>query len=227
VVRLPYGGHTGDLKRLLGGGPFHSQCPEAWFLRTPGWKIVAPATPRDAYGLLTAAVRDGNPVIYLEAKGLYGFFRPDLKEEVPVGGWFEVPIGRACVRREGTDVSVFAYGPVVHTALEAAQLLAQEGISVEVVDLRSLEPMDWETIERSVAKTHRVVIAHEDTVRGGVGAEIAAQIAQRRFWDLDAPVVRIGAPDVPPPYSPPLEYWFLPKSADIIAAVRSVIEVSQ
>lgn len=225
VVRLPYGGATGDLRRLLGGGPFHSQCPEAWFLRTPGWKIVAPSTPSDAKGLLTAALRDNNPVIYLEAKGLYGIFRPDLREEVPVGD-FEVPLGRAEVRRAGRDVTIVTYGAMVYTALEAAGALAAEGIEAEVLDLRTLWPLDEERILGSVARTHRVLILHEDTRRGGPGAELAAILAEKAFWDLDAPPARVAAPDTPIPYAPPLEYAFLPKAADVAAAARRLVEQS-
>jgi 2-oxoisovalerate dehydrogenase E1 component len=225
VVRLPYGGATGTRNKLLGGGPFHSQCPEAWFLRTPGWKIVAPATPADAKGLLTAAIRDNNPVIYLEAKGLYGFFRTDLREEVPLGD-VEVPIGKAAVRRGGSDVTVLTYGAMVWTALEAAEELAREGVGLEVVDLRSLLPLDEEAVLASVAKTHRALVLHEDTKRGGVGAELSAILAEKLLWELDAPVVRVAAPDTPVPYSPPLEYAFLPKAADVVRAARSLLDQS-
>jgi 2-oxoisovalerate dehydrogenase E1 component beta subunit len=223
VVRLPYGAATGTGEKLLGGGPYHSQCPEAWLLRTPGLKVVAPATPADAKGLLTAALRDNNPVVYLEAKGLYGIFRPDLREEVPVGD-FEVAIGRAAVRREGKDVSVLTYGAMVWTALAAAETLAREGLSVEVVDLRTLAPLDEESIARSIAKTHRALILHEDTRTGGVGAELAARLAEQAFWDLDAPILRVAAPDTPVPYSPPLEHSFLPKAGDVVAALRTVLK---
>jgi 2-oxoisovalerate dehydrogenase E1 component len=225
VVRLPYGGATGTMERLLGGGPYHSQCPEAWFLRTPGLRIVAPSTPTDAKGLLTAALRDGNPVVYLEAKGLYGIFRPDLREDVPLGD-FEVPIGKAAVRREGKDVTVLTYGAAVWTALAAADALAKEGVGLEVVDLRSLVPLDADAIARSVAKTHRVLVLHEDSKTGGVGAEIAAILAEERFWDLDAPVARVCAPDTPVPYSPPLEFAHLPKAGDVAAAARDLLKQS-
>jgi 2-oxoisovalerate dehydrogenase E1 component beta subunit len=225
VVRLPYGGATGTASKLLGGGPFHSQCPEAWFLRTPGLKIVAPATPIDAKGLMTAALRDNNPVLYLEAKGLYGFFRPDLREQVPLGD-FEVSIGKAALRRSGGDISVITYGAMLYTALAAAEQLAVEGVRLEVIDLRSLLPLDEETILASVAKTHRALIVHEDSRRGGVGAEIAALIGEKALWDLTAPVLRVCAPDMPPPYSPPLEYAFLPKAADIVAAARTLMRES-
>lgn len=223
VVRLPYGGATGDAKRLLGGGPFHSQCPEMWFVRTPGWKIVAPSTPADAKGLMLAAIRDPNPVLFLEAKGLYGFFRTDLREAVPLGVEHEVPIGSAAIRRVGADCSVLAYGSMVWTALDAASQLATRGIDVEVIDLRSLVPLDLDTIAASVEKTGRVLLVHEDSVRGGFGGELAAQIADRCFPYLDAPILRVGAPDTPVPYSPPLEHDFLPDVADIRGAIDRLI----
>jgi 2-oxoisovalerate dehydrogenase E1 component len=225
VVRLPYGGASKGSQALLGGGPFHSQCPEAWFVRTPGWKIVAPAFPSDAKGLMAAAIRDPNPVIYLEAKGLYSFFSRDLREEVPVGAEFEIPIGKANVRREGSDVTCIAYGTMVFAALDAAETLASDGISMEVIDLRTLVPLDEEIILQSVRKTHRALIAHEDSKRGGFGAEIAAIIAEREMWSLEAPVMRIAAPDTPVPYSPPLEYAFLPRAEHIIAAAHKILDI--
>ncbi len=223
VVRLPYGGASKGSQVLLGGGPFHSQCPEAWFIRTPGWKIVAPAFPSDAKGLMTAAVRDPNPVIYLEAKGLYSLFSRDLREEVPVGIEFEVPLGKAKVRREGSSITCIAYGTLVFAALDAAETLSREGIAMEVIDLRTLVPLDEETILQSVRKTHRALIVHEDSKRGGFGAEIAAMIAERELWSLEAPIVRIGAPDTPVPYSPPLEYSFLPRCETIVAAAHQIM----
>jgi len=225
VVRLPYGGASKGSQALLGGGPFHSQCPEAWFVRTPGWKIVAPAFPSDAKGLMAAAIRDPNPVIYLEAKGLYSFFSRDLREEVPVGAEFEIPIGKANVRREGSDVTCIAYGTMVFAALDAAETLASDGISMEVIDLRTLVPLDEEIILQSVRKTHRALITHEDSKRGGFGAEIAAIIAEREMWSLEAPVMRIAAPDTPVPYSPPLEYAFLPRAEHIIAAAHKILDI--
>lgn len=225
VVRLPYGGATGTAEKLLGGGPYHSQCPEMWFVRTPGWKIVAPSTPRDAKGLLNAALRDENPVIFLEAKGLYGFFRTDLREDVPLGRDFEVPIGQASVRREGRDLSILTYGAMTWTALAAAEELAKQGVEAEVVDLRSLVPLDEATIEASVKKTSRALLLHEDTTRGGFGGELAAFLADRLFYFLDAPLRRVGAPDTPVPYSPPLEYDFLPKAEQVVAeALRLLAE---
>jgi 2-oxoisovalerate dehydrogenase E1 component len=209
VVRLPYGGATGDMKKLLGGGPFHSQCPEMWFVRTPGWKIVAPATPADAKALMIAAIRDDNPVIFLEAKGLYGFFRTDLREEVPLGSEHEARLGEAIVRREGTDATLITYGAMLYTALAAAERLEDEGLDIEVIDLRSLWPLDERTVLESVAKTNRVALLHEDTRRGGMGGELAARIVEGAFYELDAPIVRITAPDTPVPYSPGLEKDYL------------------
>jgi len=223
VVRLPYGGATGNMKKLLGGGPFHSQCPEGWFLRTPGWKIVAPSTPSDAKGLMTAAVRDGNPVIYLEAKGLYSFFRTDLREEVPLGSGFEVPIGVASIRREGTDITCATYGAMTWTALDAAARLEKDGISLEVLDLRSLVPLDEEALLKSVSKTHRLMVLHEDSKRGGPGAEIAAVIAEKALYHLEAPVVRVASPDEPVPYSPPLEWSHLPKANDVVEEAKRMM----
>ncbi len=223
VVRLPYGAATGNHQRLLGGGPFHSQCPEMWFVRTPGWKVVAPATPADAKGLLLAAIRDDNPVIYLEAKGLYGFFRTDLREEVPLGPEHEVPIGRAALRREGGDLTVLAYGAMVWAALAAADTLAAEGIAAEVIDLRSLWPLDVEAVTASVRKTGRALIVHEDTRRGGFGGELAARLVEEVFYYLDAPVRRVTAPDTPVPYSPPLEHDFLPRAEQVVAAARELL----
>ena len=222
VVRLPYGGATGNLKKLLGGGPFHSQCPEMWFLRVPGWKIVAPATPADAKALLVAAVRDDNPVIYLEAKGLYGFFNSDLREEVPLGADHEAALGEARVRRPGGDLTIVTYGAMVWTALEAAETLAEEGIEAEVIDLRTLWPLDEETLFASVRKTHRLLVVHEDTRRGGLAGELAARVASRLFYHLDAPIRRVTAPDTPAPYSPPLEWDYLPKAAQVAAAARDL-----
>jgi 2-oxoisovalerate dehydrogenase E1 component beta subunit len=224
VVRLPYGSASKGNQVLLGGGPFHSQCPEAWFVKTPGWKIVAPAFPSDAKGLMVAAVQDPNPVIYLEAKGLYSFFSRDLREEVPIGIEFEVPIGKAKVRREGSEITCIAYGSMVFAALDAAESLVREGVSMEVIDLRTLVPLDEETVLRSVRKTHRALIVHEDSKRGGFGAEIAAMIAERELFSLETPVVRVAAPDTPVPYSPPLEYAFLPRSETIITAARKLMQ---
>jgi len=223
VVRLPYGGATGTMNKLLGGGPFHSQCPEMWFLRTPGWKIVAPATPADAKGLMLSALRDENPVIYLEAKGLYGFFRTDLRQDVPLGAAHEVPLGKAAIRREGDELTVITYGAMVWTAMAAAERLAEEGVSAEVVDLRSLWPLDRETLFDSVRKTGRALVLHEDTRRGGLGGELAALLMEEVFFHLDAPLKRVTAPDTPVPYSPPLEHDFLPGAEQVVVAARELL----
>jgi 2-oxoisovalerate dehydrogenase E1 component len=223
VVRLPYGGATGTESMLLGGGPYHSQCPEMWFVRTPGWKIVAPSNPVDAKGLMLSAIRDENPVIFLEAKGLYGFFRTDLRQEVPLGVEHRVPIGKAAVTRQGRDLTIVTYGAMVWTALQAADTLAEQGIEAEVVDLRTLVPLDEETVFESVAKTNRVLVLHEDTRRGGLAGELAALIADERFYFLDAPIRRVTAPDTPVPYAPPLEHDFLPKAEQVVEAANRLI----
>ena len=210
VVRLPSGAG-------IHGGPFHSRNPEAWFFHQPGLKIVAPSTPYDAKGLLKAAIRDPNPVLYLEHKRLYRY----IKGEVPEGDYV-VEIGKGDVKREGNDISVITYGSTVHEVLEAAQALSPENISVEVVDLRSLVPLDKELILTSVRKTGKVLIVHEDTLTGGIGGEIAALIAEFAFQFLDAPIKRIGALDTPTPYSPTLEEYFLPDSKKIIKALRDL-----
>src|SRR3954453_1206548 len=201
VVRLPSGGG-------FSGGPFHSQNPEAWFLQAPGLKVVAPSTAQDAKGLLSAAIRDPNPVVYLEHKHLYRRVKGDVPE-----GRYQVPLGKARVAREGTDLSVIAYGAMVGLALEATEDL--EGASVEVIDLRSLVPLDRDGILSSVRKTSKVVVLHEATRSCGIGAEVCALIAEEAFEDLDGPVVRVTAPDVPIPFSPPLEQAVLPQVADV------------
>jgi 2-oxoisovalerate dehydrogenase E1 component len=211
VVRLPYGA-------IPGAGPFHAQCPEAWFLRVPGLKVVAPSTPADAKGLLLASIRDGNPVVYLEAKGLYGM-HANLRQPVPEGD-VEIPLGRAVTRREGSGVSLLAYGTAVHEALAAADVLGP-GVA-EVVDLRTLAPLDEAAILASVGKTHRAVIVHEDSKTGGVGAEIAARIAEKAVWELEGPVLRVAAPDAPYPYAPPLEAAYA-AARDVVRAVRDLL----
>jgi pyruvate/2-oxoglutarate/acetoin dehydrogenase E1 component len=223
VVRLPYGGATGTMNMLLGGGPFHSQCPEAWFVSTPGWKVVAPSNPFDAKGLMTAAIRDDNPVIFLESKGLYGFFRPDLRQDVPLGTSFEVPLGQVSLVRPGDDLTILSYGAMVWTALSAAEKLELEGISAEVIDLRTLVPLDEEAIGRSIARTNRVLIVHEASRRGGFGGELAAVIGDRYFYHLDAPVRRVTAPNTPAPYAPPMEHDFLPKAEQIVTAAVDLL----
>jgi pyruvate/2-oxoglutarate/acetoin dehydrogenase E1 component len=210
VVRLPSGGG-------FSGGPFHSQNPEAWFLQTPGLKVVAPATASDAKGLLASAIRDPNPVCFLEHKGLYRH----VSGEVPVGEYL-VPLGEAHVARPGEpgEITVVAYGSSVALALQAAEELDED---IEVVDLRSLCPLDTETVLESVRRTSKVLIAHEATRSCGVGAEVAALLAQEAFVDLDAPIRRLTAPDVPIPFSPPLEQAVLPQLDDMKEACRELI----
>jgi pyruvate/2-oxoglutarate/acetoin dehydrogenase E1 component len=209
VVRGPSGGY-------VRGGPFHSQNPEAAFLHTPGLKIVYPATAADAKGLLKSAIRDDDCVLFFEHKYLYRRIKEDLPE-----GELLTPIGKARTAREGTDVSIITYAATVWKALEAAeQLEAEDGLSVEVVDLRSLLPMDDDAIVATVRKTNRVLIVHEDTRTGGVAGEITSRINEFAFEWLDAPVLRVTAADVPLPYSPPLEDYVLPQTADIVRAVR-------
>jgi pyruvate/2-oxoglutarate/acetoin dehydrogenase E1 component len=208
VVRGPSGGY-------VRGGPFHSQNPEAAFLHTPGLKMVYPATASDAKGLMKSAIRDEDCVLFFEHKYLYR----RIREEMPAGDHL-VPIGKARTAREGTDVSIITYAATVWKALKAAEELEKEGISVEVIDLRSLAPMDDEAIVATVRKTNRVLIVHEDTRTGGVAGEITARINELAFEWLDAPILRVTAADVPLPYSPPLEDYVLPQTADIVKAVR-------
>jgi len=212
VVRGPCGGG-------VHGGPFHSQNPEAYFMNVPGLKIVAPATPTDAKGLLTAAIRDPDPVIFLEHKFLYR----RIKEEVP-DGEVVTPIGQARVARIGRHVSIITYAAMLHVALEAAEAAAKDGIDVEVVDLRTLLPLDEEAVLRTAAKTGKVIVLHEATRTGGPGGEIAAVIGEKAFEYLDAPVVRIAAPDTPVPYSPPLEDTFLPNAEKVGRAIRALAD---
>ncbi len=201
------------------GGPFHSQSPESYFLNVPGLKIVVPATPTDAKGLMIAAIRDPDPVIFLEHKFLYR----RLKEEVPAGD-YTTPIGEARLARQGKDVSIITYGAMVHSSLEAAEIVSAEGISVEILDLRTLLPMDRPRILETVKKTGRALIVHEATKTGGPGGEIAALIGEHAFEHLDAPIVRVAPPDTPVPYSPPLEEFFLPNPAKIADAIRALAE---
>jgi 2-oxoisovalerate dehydrogenase E1 component beta subunit len=210
VIRAPFGGG-------VHGGPFHSECPEGWFFHSPGLKLVAPSTPYDAKGLLKAAIRDPNPVIYFEHKFLYRRIKAVLPAEEYI-----VPIGKADLRRAGTDVSVITYGAMVYVVLEAAEILAEDGIELEVIDLRTLAPLDTELVYESVRKTSKAIIVHEDHKTGGIGAEIAARLTEDCFEHLDGPIVRIAAPDTPVPYSAPLEEFFLPKAADVVAAARKL-----
>ena len=208
VVRAPSGGG-------IHGGPFHSQNPEMWFVRTPGLKVVCPSTAYDAKGLIKAAIRDNDPVIFFEHKGLYRKIKEDLPESD-----FTVPIGRAKVVREGRDLSIITYGAMVWAALEAADRLAEEGASAEVVDLRTLMPLDRETVCASVRKTSKALLVHEDTRSGGMAGELAATITENVFEYLDGPIVRVTAPDTPVPFSPPLEEAFLPNAEKVLEKAR-------
>ncbi len=196
----------------------HSQSPEAWFLNVPGIKIVCPSTPADAKGLLKTALRGDDPVLFFEHKMLYGD-----SGEVPEDPDFMIPFGQANILREGTDVTIIGVNIMAKKALEAADQLQGEGISVEVIDPRSLVPLDKETLIQSVAKTSRVVIAYEGHQRAGAGAEIAAVLAEEAIEYLDAPIARVGAKNVPLPYSPLLENYVLPDTAAIVAAVKAVV----
>src|SRR5579863_7688683 len=208
VIRAPSGGG-------IHGGPFHSQNPEMWFVRTPGLKVVAPATAYDAKGLIKSAIRDNDPVIFFEHKGLYRKIKEDLPPED-----YTVPIGKAKVVREGTDLSIVSYGAMVWIALEVADKLAEEGASVEVVDLRTLLPLDRETVCQSVKKTSKVLVVHEDTRTAGMAGELAISITESVFEYLDGPILRVTAPDTPVPYSPPLEDAFLPNTAKVLEKAR-------
>ena len=209
VVRGPSGGY-------VRGGPFHSQNPEAGFIHTPGLKVVYPSTAEDAKGLMKSAIRDDDCVLFFEHKYLYR----RIKEELPDGDHL-VPIGKARLAREGTSLSIITYAATVWKALEAAEQLEEEdGLSVEVLDLRSLQPMDDEAIFATVKKTNRVMIVHEDTRTGGVAGEVTARITENVFEWLDAPILRVTAADVPLPYSPPLEDFVLPQTSDIVTVAR-------
>ena len=197
-----------------GAAAQHSQSLEAWFIHVPGLIVVAPSTPAEAYGLLKSSIRLGEPVLFVEHKRLY-----TMKEELPEGAE-SPPIGKARIARPGTDVTVIAYSAMVQTALDAAQKLGEAGISAEVIDMRTLLPLDMATIAVSVAKTHRALVAHEAVRNGGVGAEIAARIGSDLFDELDGPVLRVGCPFAPIPFAPELERALLPGSADIVRAVR-------
>ncbi len=211
VVRGPCGGG-------VHGGPFHSQNPESYFFNVPGLKIVCPSTAYDAKGLMKAAIRDPDPVLYFEHKYLYRRIKEDLPTED-----FVVPIGKAALRREGDDLSIITYGAMVYKALEAADALAKDGINVEVLDLRTILPLDEEAILATAKKTSKVIVLHEATMTGGPGGEVVARIAEKAFEYLDGPIVRIAPPDTPVPYSPPLEEAFLPQTSGIIAAARKLV----
>jgi pyruvate/2-oxoglutarate/acetoin dehydrogenase E1 component len=209
TVRLPSGGG-------FSGGPYHSQNPEAWFMHAPGLKVVAPSTAEDAKGLLISAVRDPNPVLFMEHKHLYRRIKGDVPE-----GTYETPF-TARIAREGTDLTVIAYGAMVHTALEATADI--DGASIEVLDLRSLVPLDEEAILKSVRKTSKVVIIDEANQTCAAGAQVASIIAERAWEDLDGPVVRVASPDVPIPFSPTLEQAVLPQVDDVREACRELLE---
>jgi 2-oxoisovalerate dehydrogenase E1 component beta subunit len=212
VVRGPCGGG-------VGGGPFHSVNPEAFFLNTPGLKMVEPSTAYDAKGLLKAAIRDDDPVLYFEHKYLYR----RIKDEVPDGDYV-VPIGKAAVRREGRDLSIVTFGAMVYTALDAAKALAEAGVEAEVLDLRSLAPLDRDAVLTTVAKTNRALLLYEANLTGGIGGELAAIISQDAFEYLDAPVVRVASLDTPVPYAPPLEAAFLPSVEKVVAAAKTLVK---
>jgi 2-oxoisovalerate dehydrogenase E1 component beta subunit len=211
VIRAPSGAG-------VHGALFHSQNPEAWFTRVPGLKVVTPATPYDAKGLLKAAIRDNNPVIYFEHKRLYRSVKEDLPE-----GEFVVPLGVAEVRQAGRDLSIITYGGTVHQSLDAARIVEKEdGLSVEVVDLRTLLPLDRDAILATARKTGKVLVVHEDRLTGGFGGEIAALISEYAFESLDGPVRRVAAADTHTPFSPPLEEFVMPNANKIVEAIRSL-----
>lgn len=218
-----------------GRGAQHSQSIEAWFMHTPGMKVVAPSTPYDAKGLIISAIRDNNPVLFIEHKMLYGAASPGggkapsdsalqaIGADVPEAP-YTIPIGKADVKRTGTDVTVIATMIMLHRSLAVAEQLAQEGIACEVIDPRSLAPLDVETIAQSLKKTHRAVIVSEDTARAGVGAELVAAINDHAFYELEAPVQRVSTADTPIPFGPASERHAIPQIEDILAAVRRVLE---
>ncbi|MFJ0800352.1 alpha-ketoacid dehydrogenase subunit beta, partial [Bordetella bronchiseptica] len=209
VVRTPHGGG-------ISAGPQHSQCLEAWFAHIPGLKVVCPSNPADAYGLLKSAIRDPDPVVFVENKALYA-----AKGEVPDDAG-PIPLGQARVARAGRDLTVVSYGAMVHKVERAAEALARDGIEAEVLDLRSIQPWDEAAVLASLQRTHRLLIVHEAVEAFGVGAEIAARMADIGFDELDAPIVRVAAPFVPVPFAPSLEAQYQPQEADIIAAARKL-----
>ena len=211
VLRGPCGGG-------VHGGPFHSANPEMYFVHTPGLKVVCPATAHDAKGLLKSAIRDNNPVLFFEHKYLYR----RIKEELPAED-YTVPIGKAAVRREGRDLTIVSYAAMLHVSLEAAaELSSKDGIEAEVIDLRTLLPLDSETILASVRKTSKLLVVHEDTRTGGIAGEIAAIVTEKAFEDLDGPIRRVTSLDTPVPYAPGLEEYFLPSPAKVVAVAREL-----
>lgn len=211
VVRAPYGGN-------IHGGAFHSQCIEGFFFNVPGLKIVAPSTAYDAKGLLKAAIRDNDPVIYCEHKYLYRRIKDTVPDEDYV-----VPIGKARIALEGKDVSIITYGAMVHTALEAAQVLKENSVFCEIIDLRTILPLDKKAIFNTVKKTNKVVVLHEQTKTGSIGAEVSALINEYCFDYLDAPIIRVAAPDTPIPYSAQMEEAFIPQVKDVVSAVEKLM----
>jgi 2-oxoisovalerate dehydrogenase E1 component beta subunit len=211
VIRGPSGGG-------VHGGPFHSANPEMYFVHTPGLKVIYPSTPYDAKGLLKAAIRDNNPVLFFEHKFLYR----RIKEEIPEDDYV-LPIGKAAVRREGKHLTIVSYAAMMHTSLEAAEELAKHGIEAEVIDLRTLAPLDSDTIVESVKKTNRCLVVHEDTKTGGIAGEIAAILCERAFGHLDGPLVRVTALDTPVPYAPTLEEYFLPNKEKVVHAAKELV----
>ena len=211
VIRMPYGGG-------IRGGLFHSQNVETHFFHTPGLKVVAPSTPYDAKGLLKSAIRDNNPVVFLEHKKTYRLVRGEVPDEE-----YTLPIGKADVKRIGRNITLVSYGLTLHYCLEAAEVMAAEGVDIEVVDLRTLTPLDTETILDSVKKTGKLAIVHEDNITGGVGAEIAALVAERAFEYLDGPIARICGPDVPTmPFAQTLEDAYMPTGDKIADGLRKL-----
>jgi len=208
VIRGPSGGG-------VHGGPFHSQNPEMYFVHTPGLKVVCPGTAYDAKGLIKSAIRDNNPVIFFEHKMLYRRIKEDLPPQD-----YTVPIGKARVARQGRDLSIITYAAMLHVAMEAAEILAKEGVEAEILDLRTLLPLDREAISATVRRTNKVIILHEDTRTGGIAGEVSAVINEEVFDELDGPIVRITARDTPVPFSPPLEDYFLPKVTDVVREAR-------
>src|SRR5208282_4908672 len=210
VMRGPSGGG-------VHGGPFHSANPEMYFVHTPGLKVIYPSTPYDAKGLLKSAIRDNNPVLFFEHKYLYR----RIKEELPAED-YTVPIGKAIVRREGKHLTILSYAAMMHNSLEAAEALAKEGIEIEVIDLRTLLPLDEETILQSVRKTNKCLVVHEDTKTGGIAGEIAALLCEKAFQELDGPVLRVTSLDSPVPYAPTLEAAFLPNAQKVFATAKEL-----
>jgi 2-oxoisovalerate dehydrogenase E1 component beta subunit len=213
VIRTPYGGG-------VHGALYHSQSVEALYAHVPGLKVVVPSTPADAKGMLIQAIEDEDPVLFLEHKKTYRLIKGEVPDER-----YSTPFGKAEVRREGSDLTVVSYGLMHHFALEAAERLASDGIQTEVIDLRSISPLDIDTVLESVGKTNKVMVVYEDNKFLGVGAEVASQIAEKAFFELDAPVVRVGGPHVPAmPYAPTLEHWFLPDADRLEQEMRKLAE---